>query len=229
MITLLYIFIQGGYVASSPIKKEPKNGIDEPKNIRMFTPIKKEQKNDLAVSENRRNNPKKNIHTPEVVSLFRETNVLSKIDLDTKFIVTTPSDESKRKEEDDPELVSYLVKRNLSTKFNKDTKTKEYDPAYDWNLFQQIKKDNKPLVEMSPSNKINVNKKTKEPSPKTKKKAKKEKKHDHDLVSSNVDTNLSTKLDEETKTEIFYPNYELAYASYLSQQIRSPSVFLSHV
>lgn len=212
---------QGGYVASSPIKKEPKNGIDEPKNIRMFTPIKREQKNDLAVSENCRNNPKKNIHTPEVVSLFRETNLFSKIDLDTKFIVTTPSYEPKRKEEDDPELVSYLVKRNLSTKFNKDTKAKEYDPAYDWNLSQQIKKDNKPLVEMSPSNKVNVNKKTKEPSPKTKKKAKKEKKHGHDLVSSKVDTNLSTKLDEETKTEIFYPNYELAYASYLSQQIKN--------
>merc|ERR1712098_608781 len=107
---------QGGYVASSPIKKEPKNGIDEPKNIRMFTPIKKEPKNDLVISENCRNNSKKNIHTPELVSLFSETNLSTKIDLDTKFIETTARYEPKREEEDDPELVSYLVKRNLSTK-----------------------------------------------------------------------------------------------------------------
>merc|ERR1711874_109292 len=61
---------QGGYVASSPIKKE--------------------QKEEITDAENIRNIPKKNIHSPELVLLVREMNLSTEVNVDMKTKVLTP-------------------------------------------------------------------------------------------------------------------------------------------
>jgi len=117
---------QGGYVASSPIKKERKDEINDAKNIR--------------------NIPKKNIHSPELISLVREMNLSTEVDVDTKTKVPPPKfkhtyeyrlqkEPNKKEKKNSPELVPLLREVNLSTEIKLDTKTKvpilKYEPTYE--------------------------------------------------------------------------------------------------
>jgi len=113
---------QGGYVASSPIKKERKDEINDAKNIR--------------------NIPKKNIHSPELVSLVREMNLSTEVNVDTKTKEPSPKYEptyenkqNKKEKKNSPELVPLLREVNLSTEVKLDTQTKvptpKYEPTYE--------------------------------------------------------------------------------------------------